>query len=127
MLIVVVHSLTIWTCIAGLLGGFVIPCIAAYPLIAASFQIADRCFVFDRKRLCKTLLILFGLLSTLQSSVTVIFILANHKFYKSSLWLSLVPPMFALLQLCLLFLLALFFVLAKFVKSRSNESDARLL
>ena len=94
MLIVVVHSLTIWTCIAGLLGGFVIPCIAAYPLIAASFQIADRIFVFRRKQLCRALLNLFGLVSTLQASVVVFFILAKFETYWSSMLLYTVTPMF---------------------------------
>ena len=30
MLIVVIHSITVWTCIAALLGEYVIPCICVY-------------------------------------------------------------------------------------------------
>ena len=35
MLIVVVHSLTVWTCIAGLLGEYVIPSVVAYLMITS--------------------------------------------------------------------------------------------
>merc|ERR1711962_1577946 len=35
MLIVVIHSLTVWTCIAGLLGEYVIPSVVAYLMITS--------------------------------------------------------------------------------------------
>ena len=39
MLIVVIHSITVWTCIAALLGEYVIPCICVYFLTDLGFLI----------------------------------------------------------------------------------------
>ena len=39
MLIVVIHSITVWTCIAALLGEYVIPCICVYFLTDLGFLV----------------------------------------------------------------------------------------
>ena len=39
MLIVVIHSITVWTCIAALLGEYVIPCICVFFLTGLGFLI----------------------------------------------------------------------------------------
>ena len=66
ILIVVVHSLTVWTCIAGLLGKFVIPSILIYFCAAYGLLIFANAWNITRV-LCRTIvsaLLLFSLLIT---------------------------------------------------------------
>ena len=84
MLIVVIHSLTVWTCIAGLLGEYVIPCVFIYLLAALVFQIfANKCAC--RKGLSYRLLVSFGIFLALP--VFFVFgLLLNHHGEKN--WLT---------------------------------------
>ena len=72
MLVVVIHSLTVWTCIVGLLGEYVFFCILTYFCAAFAFQISINRYINKSQQVvCNALLVSFGFFSTIPNLYAV--------------------------------------------------------
>ena len=72
MLVVVIHSLTVWTCIVELLGEYVFVCILTYFCAAFAFQISINRYINKSQQVvCNALLVSFGIFSTIPNLYAV--------------------------------------------------------
>ena len=116
MLLVVLHSLTVWTFIAGLLGGYVLHCILVYFSAAYSFQIVENsCTNMSRRLLCNGILISFGIFSTVPN----FYALAQFPAHQSSAWMRAVVAVSGILTL----IIFAWIFLANMLKVKVHQAD----
>ena len=113
MLIVVIHSLTVWTCIAGLLGEYLFPCMLVYPFVAYGFQAIGNSWSH-----LKITVFCFHICSV---CISVFYGFALYQIYYSSEWLGIVTGF----SFCFIVILTIWnqYLFAQTINAKANQSD----